>query len=292
MHFQFVKMHGVGNDYIYLDGTTGQELPKDLPTLARWATDRHKGIGGDGLVLMLPSAIADCRMLMFNADGSEGLMCGNAIRCIAKLAQDRGFIKCPNLTVETASGIKRLHILTNTADRAMVSVEMGTASLQCADLPMRTNDATYINKPIEAVNATWRITAVSMGNPHAVIFCNTPIADMDIATVGHAIETLPLFPKRTNVEFVNIINATHLNMRVWERGSGETLACGTGACAAVVAATANRLLKPDTDITLRLRGGTLQVRCTADYNVTLCGEAVKVFEGNVAFKEPATTQQK
>lgn len=277
MHF--IKMHGIGNDYIYVDEFL-YKAPADIGDAARLASDRHTGIGGDGLILIQPSQIADCKMRMFNADGSEGRMCGNAIRCIARYMLERHPEICPGDTVriETLSGIK---IVTAQRDAegkpSMLRADMGAPGLSPESIPVLT--ATPQDLSIEVPGFTGRGVCVSMGSPHIVFFIDSDPSELDIAHIGPAIESHSLFPERVNVEFVQTQPDGSLKMRVWERGSGETMACGTGACATAVAA----MLKgrtPQRTATVHLRGGDLIIEWNPDNNrVYMTGPAALVFEG-------------
>lgn len=277
MHF--IKMHGIGNDYIYVDEFL-YKAPADIGDAARLASDRHTGIGGDGLILIQPSQIADCKMRMFNADGSEGRMCGNAIRCIARYMLERHPEICPGDTVriETLSGIK---IVTAQRDAegkpSMLRADMGAPGLSPESIPVLT--ATPQDLSIEVPGFSGRGVCVSMGSPHIVFFIDSDPSELDIAHIGPAIESYSLFPERVNVEFVQMQPDGSLKMRVWERGSGETMACGTGACATAVAA----MLKgrtPQRTATVHLRGGDLIIEWNPDNNrVYMTGPAALVFEG-------------
>ena len=277
MHF--IKMHGIGNDYIYVDEFL-YKAPADIGDAARLASDRHTGIGGDGLILIQPSQIADCKMLMFNADGSEGRMCGNAIRCIARYMLERHPEICPGDTVriETLSGIK---IVTAQRDAegkpSMLRADMGAPGLSPESIPVLT--ATPQDLSIEVPGFSGSGVCVSMGSPHIVFFIDSDPSELDIAHIGPAIESYSLFPERVNVEFVQVQPDGSLKMRVWERGSGETMACGTGACATAVAA----MLKgctPQRTATVHLRGGDLIIEWNPDNNrVYMTGPAALVFEG-------------
>lgn len=277
MHF--IKMHGIGNDYIYVDEFL-YKAPADIGDAARLASDRHTGIGGDGLILIQPSQIADCKMRMFNADGSEGRMCGNAIRCIARYMLERHPEICPGDTVriETLSGIK---IVTAQRDAegkpSMLRADMGAPGLSPESIPVLT--ATPQDLSIEVPGFSGRGVCVSMGSPHIVFFIDSDPSELDIAHIGPAIESHSLFPERVNVEFVQVQPDGSLKMRVWERGSGETMACGTGACATAVAA----MLKgrtPQRTATVHLRGGNLIIEWNPDNNrVYMTGPAALVFEG-------------
>ena len=277
MHF--IKMHGIGNDYIYVDEFL-YKAPADIGDAARLASDRHTGIGGDGLILIQPSQIADCKMRMFNADGSEGRMCGNAIRCIARYMLERHPEICPGDTVriETLSGIK---IVTAQRDAegkpSMLRADMGAPGLSPKSIPVLT--ATPQDLSIEVPGFSGSGVCVSMGSPHIVFFIDSDPSELDIAHIGPAIESHSLFPERVNVEFVQMQPDGSLKMRVWERGSGETMACGTGACATAVAA----MLKgrtPQRTATVHLRGGDLIIEWNPDNNrVYMTGPAALVFEG-------------
>lgn len=277
MHF--IKMHGIGNDYIYVDEFL-YKAPADIGDAARLASDRHTGIGGDGLILIQPSQIADCKMRMFNADGSEGRMCGNAIRCIARYMLERHPEICPGDTVriETLSGIK---IVTAQRDAegkpSMLRADMGAPGLSPESIPVLT--ATPQDLSIEVPGFSGSGVCVSMGSPHIAFFIDSDPSELDIAHIGPAIESHSLFPERVNVEFVQTQPDGSLKMRVWERGSGETMACGTGACATAVAA----MLKgrtPQRTATVHLRGGDLIIEWNPDNNrVYMTGPAALVFEG-------------
>ena len=274
MRRKFVKMHGAGNDYIYFDCL--QEDIADKGGVALRLSDRHNGIGGDGAVFICPSKVADARMRMFNADGSEGNMCGNAIRCVAKYLYDSGIVSKEEMRIETKSGIKSLHCCAEEGKVRSVRVDMGPASFDPAALPVLL-EGEVIGRTVSVAGGQYAITCVSMGNPHCVLF--TDPDSVDIEKVGPKFECDPLFPERVNTEFVSVIGKNALKMRVWERGSGETLACGTGACAAAAAACACGLCERGEDITVQLRGGTLVIR--VGETVSMTGEAVLVFTGEV-----------
>lgn len=274
---EFTKMHGLGNDYIYFNCTKQPvQNPEKLSVLL---SDRHKGVGGDGIVLILNSEVADFKMRMFNADGSEGKMCGNATRCIGKYVYERGLTAKTDLTLETLSGIKKLHLCVQNGKVQSVTVDMGQAVLTPRDIPVRSEGESFIHQKITAAGQNWYATCVSMGNPHAVIFCED-VLNLPLEKIGPEFENHPLFPERINTEFVKQLNKTTLQMRVFERGSGETMACGTGACAAVVASVLNGHCKKDTDVDVLLLGGTLTIRYTGD-TVLMTGNAVEVFTGTV-----------
>lgn len=275
---RFTKMQGIGNDYIYVN--CFKENVPDPESVSIKVSDRHFGIGGDGLVLIMPSDKADFRMRMFNADGSEGMMCGNASRCIGKYVYDKGLTDKTDITLETKSGIKKLHLNPENGKVKTVEVDMGEAILKPRDIPMNADGDSFVNKPVAVDGREQNITAVSMGNPHAVIF-TVSIDKLDLEKIGPSYENHPLFPERVNTEFCEVIDSRTLKMRVWERGSGETWACGTGACATAVAAVLNGLCKRDEEITLKLRGGDLKITYRSDNHVIMCGEAETVFEGEI-----------
>lgn len=272
---KFTKMHGCGNDYIYINCLTEEVSSPEL--LSVKLSDRHFGIGGDGLVLICKSDIADAKMRMFNADGSEGKMCGNAIRCVAKYLYDNGIVRKENLTIETLSGIKKLKLFTENGEVFSVCVDMGKAEFAPDRIPVLLEGDRIINQEVEIGKAKYRITCVSMGNPHCVVFCDD-VDEIDIEKTGPEFENAPIFPERVNTEFIKVIDRNTLEMRVWERGSGETLACGTGACAAAVAAVENGFCAKGEEIRVVLKGGNLLIRYT-DETVYMTGNAVKVFDG-------------
>lgn len=277
---KFYKMHGAGNDYIYINCL--ESSPSNPEELAIKLSDRHFGIGGDGLVLILPSTVADAKMRMFNADGSEGKMCGNAIRCVGKLLHDElGFDK-QSLDIETLSGIKKLSLEVRNGKVEFVTVNMGKAILSPQNIPVRLEGESVINRPADIGGISAKITCVSMGNPHCVTF-DFDSDTLDIENTGRKFEFSPLFPDRVNTEFIKVISPRELKMRVWERGSGETLACGTGACAAVVAATLNGFCPQGEEIKVNLTGGELFIRYTNEGEVFLKGGATLVFKGETLF---------
>lgn len=249
-------MHGAGNDYIYIDAT--EEIPSDLSDLARKMSDVHFGIGSDGLVAIMKSDIADFRMRMFNSDGSEAEMCGNASRCIGKYVYDRGLTGSTDVSLETLAGIKILHLHVADGEVQSVTVDMGAPELSPDLVPVHSSDPdARISEPVTVGGFTYPVTAVSMGNPHAVIFTDC-ITDRQVLTEGPMLEVASIFPRKANIEFARVIDRETIEMRVWERGTGETLACGTGACATTVAAVLNGLT--GRDVEMRLRGGTLRIR--------------------------------
>ncbi len=271
----FTKMHGIGNDYVVLDGFGPR--PADPEALARALLDRRFGVGGDGLLLVLPSDQADVRMRMFNVDGSEAEMCGNGLRCLVKYAWERGRMTAKaEGTVETKAGILGWRVREADDRVESVTLDMGRPRRERREIPMSGPDGHVEDEPLEVLDRTFSVTAVSMGNPHAVTF----VDDVDafpLERYGPAVERHASFPRRTNAEFVEVVSPTELRQRTWERGCGETLACGTGACAVVVAAAATGRTKRD--VVVHLRGGDLEVRWTKDDHVLLTGPAVEVFEG-------------
>lgn len=275
---EFTKMHGLGNDYIYFNCTKQPvQNPERLSVLL---SDRHKGVGGDGIVLILNSEVADFKMRMFNADGSEGKMCGNATRCIGKYVYERGLTAKTDLTLETLSGIKKLHLCVQNGKVQSVTVDMGQAVLTPRDIPVRSEGESFIHQKITAAGQNWYATCVSMGNPHAVIFCED-VLNLPLEKIGPEFENHPLFPERINTELVKQLNKTTLQMRVFERGSGETMACGTGACAVVVAAVLNGLCQKDEEITVQLLGGDLKIKWSSNGTVYMTGTADFVFDGTL-----------
>ena len=278
MKLRFTKMHGCGNDYIYFNCFDQQiDRPEEL---AKTLSDRHFGIGGDGIVLICPSDAANAKMRMFNADGSEGNMCGNAIRCVGKYLYDHDIVKKRLLSIETRSGIKFLDL--QLGDDGLVSgatVNMGKAVLEPAAIPVNMPGDRVIAELAKIDCYEYKITCVSMGNPHCVVFGDDPDL-LDLPQIGPLFENSPLFPERVNTEFVQVTGPDSIKMRVWERGSGETLACGTGACASVVAAVENRCFEKDQDITVQLAGGQLTVNYN-DERVLMTGPATVVFSGEI-----------
>ena len=279
---EFTKMHGAGNDYVYIDARSEK---RDWPELSRRMSDRHFGVGSDGLILIKNSDVADLKMSMFNADGSEAEMCGNGIRCFAKYALDRAIVSrtTASLSVETLAGIRHIVPLLENGKVTGARVSMGAPVLTPNDVPVKLDSAgeygsgPVLNHPFEMEGHDLPLSFVSMGNPHAVTFIDTPVADFPLLTVGPKVEHHSMFPNRVNFEIVNVDSPTHLTARVWERGSGETLACGTGACGIAVAAVLCGHTKGKVDITLP--GGTLQVDWDGVGEVFLEGPAEEVFSG-------------
>ncbi|MHC1693692.1 MAG: carbamoyl-phosphate synthase large subunit [Eubacteriales bacterium] len=277
VRLEFTKMHGCGNDYIYIDCMEREiAYPESLSILL---SDRHFGIGGDGIILICSSEKADAKMRIFNLDGSEGKMCGNGIRCVAKYLYDNKIIKNLSMDIETLSGIKHLELFTQNGSVSRVAVDMGKAELVPARIPVKLPGESVINYPVSIGGQDYRITCVSMGNPHCVVFCDSTDA-LDLCSIGPEFEMNAIFPERVNTEFVQIVDDHTIKMRVWERGSGETMACGTGACAAAVASILNGYCRKGEDIKVILLGGELIINYT-DERVTMTGEAKKVFEGSV-----------
>jgi len=275
---KFTKMHGAGNDYIYINGFSENAgaITKDVIIQL---SDRHFGIGSDGVVLILPSETCDFRMQMFNADGSEAEMCGNATRCIGKYVYDRGLTDKESITLETKAGIKILQLNIENGAVQTVRVDMGEPILEAAEIPVVAKKSPVISQALEIDGKAHFITCVSMGNPHAVVF-QKDIEKIEIEKIGPKFEHNAIFPRRTNTEFVEVINPKLLKMRVWERGSGETLACGTGACATLVAAVLNGF--SERKATLNLLGGDLEIEWNeADNHVYMTGGATFVFDGEV-----------
>ena len=267
---KFTKMQGIGNDYVYVN--CFEETVEDPSETAIRVSDRHFGIGSDGLILIRPSEVADCMMDMYNLDGSRGAMCGNGIRCVGKYVYDHGIVDRTDITVETASGIKRLELHVTDGLVESVTVDMGE--------PKQTSE---IGERITVNGKEYRFTGVSMGNPHAVVFCDESglrLDGLDIETIGPSFENHERFPDRTNTEFVEVDDRTHVRMRVWERGSGETMACGTGACAVAVACALNG--RTEDTVEVGLPGGTLSIRWDrANGKVFMTGSAVEVFSGEI-----------
>ncbi|MFO7981865.1 MAG: diaminopimelate epimerase [Desulfuromonadales bacterium] len=274
---KFTKMHGSGNDYVYIDCF---KESVDAPSqLAVKLSDRHFGIGSDGLILILPSEAADVRMRMFNADGSEAEMCGNGVRCVAKYAYDHGLVDKTAISVETLAGVLPLQLVTQAQGRVeKVRVNMGTPQLKRADIPMDgTPDEEAVGVKLTVADRTFTVTCVSMGNPHCVIFVDD-VEAFPVEHYGPLIEHHELFPQRTNVEFVEVVSPAVVRQRTWERGAGETLACGTGAAAVTVAGV--RLGLTEKSILNNLRGGDLEMQWCENGEISMTGPAVEVFEGN------------
>lgn len=281
---RFTKMHGLGNDYIYIDCLQG--APADPEALAVEMSDRHTGVGADGIILIMPSDVADFRMRMFNADGSEGKMCGNASRCIGKYVYDNGLTDKRLVTLETLSGVKVLSLDVKEGKVEAVTVDMGVPEIEAVAVPVATDKSTFINETVETSAGPLRINAVSMGNPHGVVFVDDP-ATADVHGLGRELECHPMWPDRANIEFASVTGPSSIKMRVWERGSGETMACGTGACATVVAAVLNGLTSRE--VTVTLLGGDLEIEWGDDGHIYMRGPATTVFTGEYIRRTPAQT---
>ena len=276
---KFTKMHGIGNDYVYVN--CFKEVVKDPAAVARFVSDRHFGIGADGLILIKPSDIADCEMDMYNLDGSQGAMCGNGIRCVAKYVFDYGIVNKTSISIATRSGIKYLDLSVKDGRVSMVKVNMGSPILTASQIPVVSSKEEVIDEPLEVEGTTYRITAVSMGNPHAIVYMDD-VESLEIDKIGPAFENHIAFPDRVNTEFVKVIDSHTVQMRVWERGSGETLACGTGACAVAVASILNGLTDGTQPVTVKLLGGNLQIFWDRQENlVYMTGPASTVFDGEI-----------
>ena len=275
----FTKMQSAGNDYIFIENFDGSITCPESLCVGLCAP--HYGIGGDGIVLIEKSSAADARMRSFNRDGSESQIAGNNLRCVGKYLYDKGYIRSEYMNIETGSGIKRLRLYTRDGKVSSVSVDMGRASLETKDIPAAVSSERMINYPLRIGGTDYNVTCVSVGNPHCVVFCDA-IDGLELEKTGPEFEYAPVFPERINTEFVRIVNKTTLRMRVWERGNGETLACGTGACAAVAAACEMGLCDKGSDVTVKLLGGDLTVNYT-DERIILTGSATKVYEGSFEY---------
>jgi diaminopimelate epimerase len=272
---EFSKLHGTANDFVYVDARRG--LPGDPAALATRLCDRHRGIGADGLILLLPSETADCRMRIYNSDGSTAEMCGNGIRGFAKFVLDGGLVRGNPLRVETDAGVKTVSAELDEGHVRRVAVDMGLPEWSGRRIPVDA-DGEVVERPLEVADRTWSVTCLSMGNPHCVVFVDD-VASLDVPGFGPRFEHHPFFPKRVNTEFIRVASPTRLEMRVWERGAGETMACGTGACAAAVAAA--RTGRAERRCTVALPGGELEIEWRADDHVVMTGDAVEVFRGRI-----------
>lgn len=273
---EFIKMHGLGNDYVYMDAIN-QNI-ENRNELAKKVSDRHFGIGSDGLILICKSSIADFRMQMFNSDGTEAEMCGNGIRCVGKFVYDNGFTNKKKLTIETLAGVKNLELITKDEKVEEVKVDMGEPILEPEKIPVISKENPVKNLNLNLLDRNFKFTCISMGNPHAITFIDEDVDKFDVEKYGKVAEINEVFPKRTNVEFINIIDKNKIKMRVWERGAGETLACGTGACASTVASFLNGYT--DRNITVELLGGSLKIEWNKDDNhIYMTGPATSVFKG-------------
>lgn len=277
---KFIKVHGLGNDFVMVNTREEQGLPGDadkLSKLARLVCDRHFGVGADGLVLIKPSTAADVAMQIFNSDGSEAEMCGNAIRCVAKYAYRHGLVRQPVMRVETAAGIMVPELIIENQTVKAVRVDMGKPGLEREQIPMTGEPGKVVNEPLDLAGDIFHVTAVSMGNPHCVVFV-PDVTAAPLETLGPRLEKHPAFPSKTNVEFVQVINSGEVRMRVWERGAGPTMACGTGACAAAVAACVNN--HTGKKVRVRLEAGALDIEWAGDGHVYMTGPAQEVFAGD------------
>ena len=276
---KFTKMHGIGNDYVYVN--CFEETVCNPSAVARFVSDRHFGIGGDGLILIRPSDIADCEMDMYNLDGSQGAMCGNGIRCVAKYVYDYGIVNKTDISIATKSGVKHLKLTVENGKVSTVRVNMGSPILTATQIPVVAATEEVIDAPIQVEGTEYRFTAVSMGNPHAIVYMDD-VEHLDIEKIGPSFENHITFPDRVNTEFVKVLDEHTLQMRVWERGSGETLACGTGACAVTVASVLNGLVDETQPVTVKLLGGDLEIFWDRSENlVYMTGPATTVFDGEI-----------
>ena len=274
---KFTKIHGIGNDYVYVN--CFKETVEHPSEMAIKVSDRHFGIGSDGLILIKPSEVADGKMEMYNADGSQGAMCGNGIRCVAKYMYDYGITDKTSISVETKSGIKYLDLTIKDGKVDTVKVNMGTPILKAVDIPVRSEKEQVIDEPVMVDGKEWKITCVSMGNPHAITYIDD-VKNLEIEKIGPKFENHEIFPDRVNTEFVRVIDRNTVEMRVWERGSGETLACGTGACAVAVSSILNGLTEEE--VTVKLLGGDLKIFWDRTENkVYMTGSATTVFDGEI-----------
>ena len=274
---KFTKMHGIGNDYVYVN--CFKETVEHPSEMAIKVSDRNFGIGSDGLILIKPSEVADGKMEMYNADGSQGAMCGNGIRCVAKYMYDYGITDKTSISVETKSGIKYLDLTIKDGKVDTVKVNMGTPILKAVDIPVRSEKEQVIDEPVMVDGKEWKITCVSMGNPHAITYIDD-VKNLEIEKIGPKFENHEIFPDRVNTEFVRVIDRNTVEMRVWERGSGETLACGTGACAVAVSSILNGLTEEE--VTVKLLGGDLKIFWDRTENkVYMTGSATTVFDGEI-----------
>lgn len=279
MKLKFTKMHGTGNDYVYVNGF--EQTLENASEVSKIISDRHFSVGSDGLIIVAPSEIADVRMIMYNSDGSEGKMCGNGIRCVAKYAFDHKLTDKQEMKIETASGIKTVQVTLDDEGKVnFVSVDMGKAILVPKDIPMLAEGDSFIAKEIEVMGKKYIATAVSMGNPHCVIFTKD-IDQLELDKIGPYFENCALFPEKVNTEFVEVIDSQHFKMRVFERGTGETMSCGTGTCAVTVAAVLNGYAKYGEELTIQIRGGELKDTYYENGTVIMKGLATHVFDGTI-----------
>lgn len=272
---KFTKMHGAGNDYVYVN-CFEEALPEDIAGLAMAVSDRHKGIGSDGLILICPSEKADARMRMFNADGSESEMCGNGVRCVAKYVYDHGIARQQTLKIETGAGVLHLDLELAGSRVSQVRVNMGKPILKSAEIPTLLPGDPPVDAALDLGDQSLKVTCVSMGNPHCITFIDE-LNDHWVHDIGPKVEVHPMFPNRVNAEFIEVVSPTELKMRVWERGSGETQACGTGACASAVAGVLTG--RSERDVLIHLPGGDLRLEWADSEEVFMTGPAVEVYEG-------------
>ena len=279
MKIEFTKMQGCGNDYVYIDGSTQKIPQEEKPDFVRKMSDRHFGIGGDGVIFINPSQEADFEMEMYNADGSRAQMCGNGIRCVAKFVYDRHLTDQTEITVVSAGSVKRLKLYVADGHVERVRVNMGRPILKAAEIPVLSDEEQVLDWPVFVADRQWRMSCVSMGNPHAVVLAED-VASLPLTEIGPKFEDHPMFPERVNTEFIRVIDRSTLELRVWERGSGETLACGTGCCAAVAACVLNGLT--ERSVTVHVLGGELQIEWDENTGeIFMTGPAETVFEGQV-----------
>lgn len=278
---KFTKMHGCGNDYVYINGFT--EKIQNKPDFVRAVSDRHFGVGSDGAIFINPSETADFEMEMYNADGTRAEMCGNGIRCVAKYVYDKGLTNQTHISVVSFGKVKYLDLNVENGQVSSVRVNMGAPVLKAEEVPVKSTMQESIDEPIAVNGKEYRMTCVSMGNPHAVVFMKN-VAELDIGAIGPDFENHPVFPNRTNTEFVEVLDRSHVSMRVWERGTGETLACGTGCCATVVACVLNGLT--DNQVTVKVLGGEIEIEWDREENlVYMTGPATTVFDGEFPWEE-------
>lgn len=274
---KFTKMHGCGNDYVYVNGFV--EKIEDKPAFVKKVSDRHFGVGGDGAIFINPSEEADFEMEMYNADGTRAEMCGNGIRCVGKYVYDKGLTDKTRISIASFGKVKYLDLNVEKGTVSTVRVNMGEPVLKAKEVPVISSMEQSVNEPIVVNGKEYRMTCVSMGNPHAVVFMDH-VAELDIAAIGPFFENHKVFPNRTNTEFVEVVDRKHVNMRVWERGTGETLACGTGCCATVVACVLNGLT--ENKVTVKVLGGEIEIEWDREENlVYMTGPAATVFEGEI-----------
>ncbi len=280
---KFTKMHGCGNDYVYIDGAAWKIPQEDKPRVVRFLSDRHFGVGGDGVIFINPGETADFEMEMYNADGTRAEMCGNGIRCVAKYVYDKGLTDSNRISIVSAGQVKYLELTVDQENKvSQVRVNMGSPILEPERIPVVLSGERAVDVPIRVGGTTYRMTCVSMGNPHAVVFVEN-VGDLKLEQTGPLFESHELFPNRTNTEFVEVVDRRHVKMRVWERGTGETLACGTGCCATAVACVLNGLT--DSSVTVSVLGGEIRVSWDREENlVYMTGPAITVYEGEICLK--------